>query len=187
MTQARLIVVATAVAAACLAAGTSHAQTSGGDLRPQRSPLVARVETKLGKPLTAEQRQEIGAAAKETMANLKQAQDAFVAGVAKIVELPEQEIRDMLPQVGNVVPGFDKDMVKKLETKFGKPLSAEQLRQIGEVDAAKKRTMGPIQQKFAERVAKVTGLKAEEVRQMLPTVGLENPQRRAGTRGRAAT
>jgi len=137
MTQARLIVVAAAVTAGCLAASRSYAQPSGGDARPQRSPLLARIETKLGKPLTAEQRQAIGTAAKDTMANLKKAQDAFVSGVAKIVELPEQEIRDMLPQVGNIGPGFDKDMVKKLETKFGKPLGAEQLRQIGEVDAVK--------------------------------------------------
>ena len=160
---------------ALLLAATFLTLTALADDAPRRTTgnsLVARLETKLGKALTDTQRQKIAEASQESAEKLKALQAEFVQKIAKAVKLPEADIQPMLPKIGESNAGFDKNMIPKLETKLGRKLTADELTAIRAADDAKKSAMKPVQQKFAARLAGITGLKVEDIQPMLPKVGL---------------
>jgi len=134
--------------------------------------LIAKLEAKLDKPLTADQRAKIAEASKKSAEELKSLQAEFVEKIAKAVKLPVSDIQPMMPKIGEANPGFDKNMIPKLETKLGRKLSAAEMDTIRKADTAKKSAMKPVQDKFAKQLAEITGLAIETVRAMLPKVGL---------------
>jgi hypothetical protein len=151
---------------------TLNAQTQDAPRRAAGNSLVARLETKLGKALTDTQEQKIAEASQESAGKLKALQAEFVGKIVKAVTLPEADIQPMMPKIGESNAGFDKNMIPKLETKLGRKLTADELATIRAADNAKKSAMKPVQKSFAERLAGITGLKAEDIQPMLPKVGL---------------
>lgn len=134
--------------------------------------LLPKIESRLGRPLSVEQRKQLGAAAQETMASLRAAQGRFVQSVAQVSGLSPSDIAAMMPTIGQANEGFDKNMIPKIEAKLGRPLTPQQLQAINKADSDKKAAMGPVQQNFARSIARITGLPYAEVLAMLPRIGL---------------
>ena len=134
--------------------------------------LLQKIEAKLGKALTVEQRKELGQAAQTMAAALKAEQQKFIAAIAAASGVTEAQVAEMMPKVGQDNTGFDKNMMPKLETILGRPLTPDELQKIREADDAKKAAMKPIQEKLAENAARISGLKKEDVLEMLPKIGL---------------
>ena len=162
--------------AALLALITLLTTTALAQNPPERraggNSLVTKLEAKLDKPLTADQRAKIGETSKESADKLKSLQAEFVEKIAKAVNLPASDIQPMMPKIGESNAGFDKNMIPKLEAKLGRKLTTDELAAIRTADAAKKSAMKPVQEKFAKQLAGISGLAIETVRVMLPKVGL---------------
>jgi hypothetical protein len=60
-------------------------------------PLGPALEQKMGKPLTEEQRTQIGEAGKAQFEGIKAARDAFAQKVAEITGLPRDKVQQLLP------------------------------------------------------------------------------------------
>jgi hypothetical protein len=133
--------------------------------------IVPKIETKLGHELTPDQRRQIQEAAQKELRAMKAEQEKFVVAVAGIFQLPQEEIWTYMPKLGGGNAGFDKNMVPKLEKSLNRPLRQDELTKLREADAAKKKAMHPIQDEFAGAVARVTGLKLEDVQALLPKIG----------------
>ena len=161
-----LVILATALLTGPAFAQQSPARRAGGN------DLSSRLEANLGKSLTSEQREQIGEASKESAEKLKSLQKEFVGKIAKAVKLAESDIQPMMPKIGEPNSGFDKNMIPKLEAKLDRKLTANELAAVRKADDAKKSAMKPVQDKFAKRLAQITGLPVETVREMLLKVGL---------------
>lgn len=129
-------------------------------------------DQKVGKKLTAAQRNAISAKARETTATLKSAQDAFVSSVAKAVKLPESVIRGFMPTIGADNTGFDKNIITKIEQAKGKAIGKQEIEAIRKADEAKKAKMIPTQKEFAAVIAEQAGISQKEAEALLPKVGL---------------
>lgn len=160
-----------ALALTALLATTTFAQEPPAR-RAVGNNLVTRLEAKLGKSLSAEQREQIGDASKQSVEKLKALQGTFVTNIASAVKLPTTDIEPMMPKIGEPNPGFDKNMIPKLETKLARKLTADELAAIRKADTAKKSAMKPVQDNYAAQLAKITGLSVEVIRPMLPKIGL---------------
>lgn len=134
--------------------------------------LLQKIEAKTGKALTVDQRKELGQAAQAMAAALKAEQQKFIAAIAAASGVTEAQVAEMMPKVGQDNTGFDKNMMPKLEKILGRPLTPDELQKIREADDAKKAAMKPIQEKLAENAARISGLKKEDVLEMLPKIGL---------------
>ena len=165
----KLIIAGTLIAAGLAAArGAEEAKPAA----PPPGGFAARVEAKLGAPLSAAQKAGIADAAREATATIKAAQETFVQAVATAVRLSEADIRPMMPTIGQPDPAFDKHMIPKLETKLDRPLTEGERTAIRAADQAKKAVVKPAQERLAAAVAKITGMSAEAVQGLLPRIGL---------------
>jgi len=74
---------------------------------PAPPPLIEAIEAKLGKPLTDEQKTQIGEAAKAQHEATQPSRDAFLAKVAEIVGVPVEKLKSLLPKHGPPPPPPD--------------------------------------------------------------------------------
>lgn len=136
----------------------------------QRSNLIQQIEAQLGKPLSPQQKQQIGQAATETREGMTAAQETFVQDVARISGIAADRIRPMMPQIGQPNATVTTNIIPRLESMRGGALTQEQRNQIIQADNNKKQTMQPIQDNFVQQVSEITGLSADKIKAMLPPV-----------------
>lgn len=165
-----------AVLTLALGIGSNTLAQNAPPTRPQqnapRGVFIQRLEAQLGRPLSAQQRQQLGGASRETMESLRAAQGTFIQRISQITGVSVAQIREMVPQIGQPNEGFDKNMIPKIEAVLGRSLTPEQLTQIRAVDQEKRAAMLPIQERFAQRVSQITGLSTAQIQGMLPRIGL---------------
>jgi len=133
-----------------------------------RTTFIQRTEAQLGKELTMEQKQEIAKLSKESKPALLAVQEKFIKSVSQLVQLTDNDIKEMLPRIGQENKDFEKDIISKIELKLGRKITDEERAQIAEFEKVKKADLEPIQKNFARKVSKIIGLPEEEILKMLP-------------------
>jgi hypothetical protein len=136
------------------------------------APLVQKIEAKLGKPLTAQQKQDMVLVLRQGINGLREAQLAFVQSLSGTTGLPVATIQEMMPRIGGDNTGLDKNIIPKIEARLGRRLTNSQLQSIREADNTKKAAMVPIQNNMAQGLSRITGLSADDIKAMLPHIGL---------------
>ncbi|MBI4189981.1 MAG: hypothetical protein HY525_05525 [Betaproteobacteria bacterium] len=160
----RTLFVTGLILAAGLPAKSAFAQQGPG--------LLQKVEARLGKPLSGEQRQQFARTAAGLRDALLPPQRKFAQTIAYTFKLPLAEVQALLPAIGEDSSGFDRNMIPKIEARIGRGLTPQELQQIRTADNAKKAEMSQIQSRYAAEFAQVTGLSSEQFRQLLPTIGI---------------
>jgi hypothetical protein len=95
-----------------------------------------------------------------------------VQQVSQATGVSEAQIGAMLPRIGQQNSNFDKNIIPKIEAILGRSLTAQEIAEIGRADREKKAAMLPVQDSFAQQLSQITGLPAQQIRGMLPQIGL---------------
>jgi hypothetical protein len=138
---------------------------------PANLDLLQKIETRLGRPLTDDQRRQFAIAATSLRDAMVPPQQKFAQIVAQIFKLPLSEVQTMAPAIGGN-SGFDHGMIPKLEARIGRSLTPQELQQVRTADNAKKADLSEIESKWMPRFVQSTGLSREQLLQLLPTVGI---------------
>ena len=135
----------------------------------KKSPLMKKIENKMGRALTDEEIQKYKDAAQVTIREIVAAQQKFVLAVSDITKIPSKDVWKMLPRKEQSIK--DRDMIPKIEKKLGRKLKKDELAKIKKADSVKKKNMMEIQKNFAKKLSKITGISVNEVMQMMPSLG----------------
>ncbi|RYX82343.1 hypothetical protein EON83_19800 [bacterium] len=81
-------------------AGAGAGKKKGGKRGGLAPKVQEKIETALGKPLTAEQKTELGTAAKEQRKAVADAQEKFDTEVARVTGLPIEKVRELKKKPG---------------------------------------------------------------------------------------
>lgn len=139
--------------------------------------LLYKLEAKLGKPLTFEQRKQVDAATKENIEGLATCQKDYAKEIAEITGLPADDIQGMLPVIGQPLVVTDKNLLPRIEQKLGRPLAQTELQRVREADAKKKEAMKPVRDAYVRRLADITALPSSDIDGMLPFIGAQQRPR----------
>ena len=131
------------------------------------SSLISRIESKLGRGLTAQQRQEIERVIRQSASALADCQNQFLERVAAILSTPESRVKAIFASSGPGELDFDRGLIPKLEGQLGRVLSTSEIDQLRKADAQRQEAVRPVQMRLAERLATVTRLPADEIRDLL--------------------
>jgi len=143
----------------------------GRSIRPNpESGLLLMLETKLGKPLSFEQRKQISEATANYVDALKECQKPYTKDIAEITGLAEENIQGLLPQIGQRTSPAGENLLPKIEAKLNRKLTDAEFQKIREADQRKKEAMKPAREKYVRRVAEITGLSEAEVDGMTPLI-----------------
>jgi hypothetical protein len=134
--------------------------------------LLQKVEARLGKPLSGDQRPQFARTATSLSDALLPPQQKFAQTIAQIFKLPLAEVQTMVPTTGAGSNGFEQGIIPKLETRIGRSFTPQELQQVRIADNAKQAEMSEIQSQFVPRLAQITGLSKEQLLQLLPTTGI---------------
>jgi hypothetical protein len=145
--------------------------------RDPEAALLYRLEQKIGKPLSFEQRKQVDAAVKEVIEGLATCQNDFGKELAAITGLAAAEIQGMLPVIGKPFVTADRSIVPRIEQKLGRPLSPAELQRLREADAKKKEAMGPVRDNYVRRLADIAGIPVADADGMVPLIGAERKSR----------
>lgn len=138
---------------------------------PANLDLFQKIEARLGRPLTDDQRRQFAIAATRLRNAMLPPQQKFAQAVAQIFKLPLAEVHAMDPATGGNT-GFDSGMIPKLEVRIGRSLTPQELQQVRTADNAKKAELSQIESKWVPQFVQSTGLSREQLLQLLPTVGI---------------
>jgi hypothetical protein len=135
--------------------------------------LFEKIQDKLGHELTADQKQQITQAQRTMAQDLKPLQQGFLQSIADSLKLSTDEVKQAIkaqaqqPKVkGQHDPAAR--ITAALETHLNRKLTEDESKAITSAIDARKEAAKPIQQKFADELAKITGLSAEDVKTILP-------------------
>ena len=134
--------------------------------------LIQKLEAQLGAPLSVEQKRQIAEASRAAREALIPAQNRFVQQVSQATGVSEPQIRAMMPTIGQQNSNFDKNIIPKIEAILGRSLTAQEREEIGRADREKKAAMLPVQDSFAQQLSQITGLPTQQIRAILPQIGL---------------
>ncbi|WP_017716163.1 hypothetical protein [Kamptonema formosum] len=121
--------------------------------------------------MSVEQKRQIAQASRAAREALTPAQNRFAQQVSQATGVSEAQIRAMLPRIGQQ-NSSDKNIIPKIEAILGRSLTAQEIAEIGRADREKKAAMLPVQDTFAQQLSQITGLPAEQIRAILPKIGL---------------
>src|SRR5258705_12036591 len=157
---------------AILAAGLIFAAwlAAKNAVAPASLDLLQKIEARLGRPLTADQRRQFAIAATSLRDAMLPPQQKFAQTVAQIFKLPLAEVQAMAPDTGN--RGYDGGMISKLEARIGRSVTPQELQQLRTADNAKKAELSEIESRLLPQFVQSTGLSREQLLQLLPTVGI---------------
>jgi hypothetical protein len=136
---------------------------------PANLDLLQKIEARLGRPLTDDQRRQFAIAATNLRDAMLPPQQKFAQSAAQIFKLPLAEVQAMAPDIGR---SRDGGMISKLEARIGRSLTPQELQQLRTADNAKKAELSEIEAKLLPQFVQSTGLSREQLLQLLPTVGI---------------
>src|SRR5437762_3113256 len=114
---------------------------------PANLDLLQKIEARLGRPLTADQRRQFAIAATNLRDAMLPPQQKFAQTIAQIFKLPLAEVQAMAPDLSGS-RGFDGGMISKLEARIGRGLTPQELQQLRTADNAKKAELSEIESKL---------------------------------------
>ncbi|MDQ7824276.1 MAG: hypothetical protein RDV48_15855 [Candidatus Eremiobacteraeota bacterium] len=154
-----------------LTTGMVSAQGTAPVAGQKKFPLLEKLEARLGRALTTGERQQIGAASRDLITRLKALQDDFAVQVAGQLGCQAEEVKELLPKVGESREGAATGFVTRLEEKLGRKLSAQDKQLLLSTFNEKKAAAAPDQAAFADKVSKITGIPAQEITGFMTQAG----------------
>ncbi len=151
-----------------LLAGTAMSQNTPSESGPTGSKFIPKMEAKLGKPLTNAQKMQFRNAALQWRDGMNSSVNTFAQKLSTITGIQLEEIKGWMPRIGYSGEAYKKDVISKIETKLGKKLTTEQMDQVMKASGEKKEAMKAVNQQFVDKLTEITGLKKEDLTQMLP-------------------
>lgn len=144
--------------------------------RPQpdnpSAKILAKLETKLGKPLSFEQRNQVTEAVKNQVEALKSSQTSFQQTLADLTGLSVDEIKKVLAMAVKF-GGEDNKAISQIETKIQRKLTSDEMRKVREAIRDRNDARRSLQEQMAKRLGEITGLGEGDVMEILPSVGAD--------------
>ena len=177
------------ITAACLAIAAPTFAAPKGDKpdKPNRqmrdgqkaervNKLFSKIEDKLGRELTADQKQQITQATRRSMQGMKSLQQDFIQSIANAMKISTDEVKQAIkPQPGqgkNRQKGAALDpagrITAALETHLNRKLTDEETTAITAAIDTRKAAAKPVMEEYVASLAKITGLTVDDVKGLLP-------------------
>jgi hypothetical protein len=135
----------------------------------EKSPILQKLEDKMGKPLTNAQTDKILLGVKEMTLSLKSSQDKLLKEMTSVTGLSRDQILTLIPRAPQ--SPNDKNFLEKLETAMGRSLKDPEKEKVGRsfyefIISAKNAS-----DKFITRLSEATGLPEATVREIISGQG----------------
>lgn len=152
------------------AAAQQNKNAKGNMTQPAapKSDLEAKIEGRLGKALTADQKQRLDRQLIEYTRTVLAPHAKFIQDVAKSVNQTDDVVAPMVPRSSSPSESIDKAVVAKLEAKLARKLTPAEQARIKALDDGRKALIKVLQDNHAKQVAAIVGLPANIISEMLP-------------------
>ena len=130
--------------------------------------LMQKIEARLGKPMTSDQRQQFARTATTLRDASLMPQQQFLQDIARNFKLPLPDVQAVAQASG----AGSRDMISRLEVRLGRSVTSEELQQVRMADNATNAKISEIQSQFVLQFVQITGLSREQMQQLLPTAGM---------------
>ncbi len=134
------------------------------------SALVKKLETAKGAKFTPAQRQQLDAATQKMMNNLQPSHNKYLERIVQITGVRMDQAREAAPKLGK--SGSVDRLILKLHQVSGRAANKQQRDALVIADQQRKRAILAVQDEYAKEIAKITALPVDQVRSLLPRVGL---------------
>lgn len=145
-----------------LPVATAHAQQRPKTAAPApaqpSSELELKIEAKLGRPLTADQKQRITKAAQAYPSSLRGPHAKFIQDVARSLNQTDDVVGALIPMNSIGTDGAEKSVVPKLEGKLNRKLNPGEIQRIKALDDARKASLKALQDAYARQLSSISGV-----------------------------
>jgi hypothetical protein len=138
-------------------------------VRMSRS-LLKKIEDIKGSKLTPAQEQQLHQATQKMEQNLLPSHQKFIQTVSRITGVSIAKVQESAVKPGKT--GSIDKLIVNLSVIGGRSINKQQRTGIEAADQERKRQILVVRDQYSADIAKITGLKVEEVRTILPRVGL---------------
>lgn len=142
----------------------------------KKSPLMQKLEDKLGKPLTEAQKEQVDKTAWDMLMGMKKTHDKLIQDLASITGLTQDQIKSFIPSKEKSGPEEARNFVPKLENAMGRKMTEDEKNKLRKAFADMLDGMVAHQQKFIDQLSKITGLSKDAVKECLPKPGERLPR-----------
>jgi hypothetical protein len=155
---------------ALLATPSADAQTAKKAATPSvpSSEIEQKIETRLGKPLTADQKQRTQRAAADYTRSLLAPHAKFIQDLARSFNLTEEIVAPMVPRGTLPSETLDKVVTPKLEAKLARKLNPGELQRVKALDDGRRALIKTLQDNYARQLSAVVALPPNVIGEMLP-------------------
>jgi len=126
-----------------------------------------RFEAKLGKPLTADQKQRIAKALQTYATSTRTPHIKFIQDLARGLNQTEDVIAPLVPLGTSPTESLDKIIAPKLEGKLARKLTPAETQRIKTLDDGRKALLKTLQDNYAKQLAAITGLPLAAVTEII--------------------
>ena len=134
----------------------------------KKSQLVQKLESRLGRELTNDEKKAYLVAVRKTIAEIELIQQKFVKDISEITDIATSKIWDWIPRQGSQPDPKYKKMISKIEKELDRKLKKEEISKIMKADENKKNSIRTAQKKFADELSEITKIPANDILLMLP-------------------
>jgi len=132
--------------------------------------LVKNLEAAKGAKFTEAQRQQLDAATQKMMNNLLPSHRKYLERIVQITGVRRDQAEEAAPKLGK--SGSVDRLILKLHQVSGRAANKQQRDELIIADQQRKRAVLAVQDEYAKEIAKITALPVDQVRALLPKVGL---------------
>jgi len=132
--------------------------------------LVKKLETAKGVKFSEAQRQQLDNATRKMQNNLLPSHNKYLERIAQITGVRIDQAREAAPKPGK--SGSVDKLILNLHQVSGRAANKQQRDAIVIADQQRKRAVLAVQDEYAKEIAKITALPIDQVRSLLPKVGL---------------
>jgi len=134
------------------------------------SSLIKKLEAAKGAKFTEAQRQQLDIATQKMQNNLLPSHNKYLERIAQITGVRIDQARESAPKPGK--SGSVDKLILNLHQVSGRAANKQQRDAIIIADQQRKRAVLAVQDEYAKEIAKITALPVDQVRSLLPKVGL---------------
>lgn len=161
-------------------------QQQDGAKKQRGAVIFQKIEAKLGKELTEDQKQQILAVMQTSRAKLQESNQKFISDVAAALKMSVEDLRSIIgPEARE--PGAERkpgNMRQKIEEALKRQLTEEELAAIKAAAAARREAAMPVRKEMLESIAGITGLSAADLQEIMPGAAGGQPQDKPAKRAK---
>jgi hypothetical protein len=132
------------------------------------SELEQKIEARLGRPLTPDQKQRLQRTSVDHSRNLLLPHAKFIQDVAQAFNQTADIVAPMVPRANSPSESLDKAVAPKLEAKLARKLNPGELNRLKALDDGRKAQVKVQQDNYARQISAVVNLPMNAISEMLP-------------------